>query len=193
VLEPKVRVMAALLEEHLEEIQSLWPLRRAALRSPEWTLASLADLDERLEGHVQGMVVGGEAAVSLLRREIEQDDPDQVFAAGLALLHLGNPELVDVVLQALERAQGRRRAAIAEALAHGPEVPVGRLSEMVRSGPVPLAAAAAEALATHGELGALLERLPELLADGDADVRRQAWRLAAIADARPAASRRAGR
>jgi uncharacterized protein (TIGR02270 family) len=80
-------VMMDVLEEHLDEAAFLGSQWERALVSPRYELADIAELEERLLAHVDGLVVGGEAAVSeLLLPGLETDEPERISASALALL-----------------------------------------------------------------------------------------------------------
>jgi len=168
-----------ILEEHLEEVAFLWGQRRAALRSPEYTPRSVADLEERIAAHVQGVVAVAADGIELVRAALASDDADAAFAGAFSLLHTSLPGAEQEVLEAFVAAEGDRLAALSEALKHAPLGPagLGRLALLAGDEPSPRTAAAAEALAFHGALELKPDRLAALLGAEDAAVRCAGWRL----------------
>src|SRR6476659_7168319 len=77
-----------ILEEHYEELQFLWRIRTSALRSPRFTRPQLAKFEERIEAHVQGMLVVGESMRDLVEPGLAEADPTFAFVAALELLRL---------------------------------------------------------------------------------------------------------
>ena len=47
--------ISSVLEQHAEEAAFLWILRDGAVHAPHYSLQDLARLDQRLEGHVDGL------------------------------------------------------------------------------------------------------------------------------------------
>jgi len=174
----KLKVIPDILEEHFEELAFLWGQRQEALYSPEYTLPELLDLEERIEAHVQGLLVGSENTIGFIEGGLSQDEPLEVFAAAYTLLRLNIESAARQVMDAFLQAEGPQLDGIREALSHGPiETVTAQLSEAVTSAPASIAAAAAEALAFHRKLDPTIPRLAEFSQDKDAQVRRTAWRL----------------
>ena len=167
-------------EEHFEELQFLWSQRRNALRSAAYTMREMGMLEERIEAHVQGLLVLGANLPDFVAKGLEGDDAMAAFAAAYALLRLGNPDAIRRVRDAFVGAEGKRLLGIGEALAHGPAQPlIPELQSLFTSAPPPVAAAAGEALAFHRALQVTPEQLIPLLRDEHPAVRRSAWRIAA--------------
>lgn len=174
----KLKVIPDILEEHFEELAFLWGQRQEALYSPEYTLPELLELEERIEAHVQGLLVGAENTIPFVEDGLSQDEPLEVFAAAYTLLRLNIDSAARQVMDVFMQAEGPQLDGIREALCHGPiDMVMARLHEAVTSAAAPIAAAAAEALAFHGKLDPAIPRLVEFSQDKDAQVRRAAWRL----------------
>jgi uncharacterized protein (TIGR02270 family) len=181
VQQPKATVIVGILEEHLEELAYLWGQRRSALRSPEYTLRELHDLEERIEARVHGLLAGREHTVPLLEDGLSQDDPLVVFAAAYTFLRMGNDLGAHKVTDAFFQATRRLLDGIREALCHGPiDNVLSSLQRALATASAGTAAAAAEILAFHSRLDPRSERLQELLKDANPGVRRAAWRIVAF-------------
>ena len=167
-------------EEHFEELQFLWSQRRLALRSAAYTMREMGMLEERIEAHVQGLLVLGEHLAGFVAAGLASSDEMAAFAAAYALLRSGTADALERVRDALLQAEGQRLEGIREALAHGPAQPlIPLLQSLFVSAPPPLAVAAGEALAFHRALQVSAEQLSPLLRDEAPAVRRGAWRIAA--------------
>jgi len=174
----KLKVIPDILEEHFEELAFLWGQRQEALYSPEYTLPELLELEERIEAHVQGLLVGAENTIPFVEDGLSQDEPLEVFAASYTLLRLNIDPAARQVKDAFFQAEGPQLGGIREALCNGPiDMVMGQLRETVTSAPAPIAAAAAEALAFHGKLDPATAQLAKFSQDKSAQVRRAAWRL----------------
>ncbi len=169
-------------EEHFEELQFLWSQRRNALRSAAYTMREMGMLEERIEAHVQGLLVLGEELPGFVAAGLASSDEMPAFAAAYALLRSGTADALERVQNALLEGEGKRLDGIREALAHGPAQPlIPLLQSLFISAPPPLAVAAGEALAFHRALQVSAEQLTPLLRDEAPAVRRSAWRIAAYA------------
>ena len=79
-------------DQHLDMLGSTWGRRRAALGSADYTGAEIAELDELIEAHFEGLAAAGEDAIPLLVAQVHGDDPLHAFAGASALLRVGRPE-----------------------------------------------------------------------------------------------------
>jgi uncharacterized protein (TIGR02270 family) len=174
-------VIPGVYAKHLAEFQFLWEQRKAALRSPEYALRDVARLQERIAAHLDGLLLGGEAAVPTLEAGLAGEDPQTVFAAAYVLLALRVPTAAQRVVEAFLHAEAEKLEALCQSLCHGAINLVEKpLREAVAWAPAPTAVAALEALAFHRKADPGIDRLVEFLQDENPQVRRAAWRIMAI-------------
>ncbi|KAB2967939.1 hypothetical protein, partial [Zoogloea sp.] len=100
------RFIPARVLSHLEELAYLWQRRRASVYSDALTLRDFAYLSERLEAHLQGALVAGEALDGMVGELLASADRDEVFAAAWALLRSGGGGQLRRVLEAFAGARG---------------------------------------------------------------------------------------
>lgn len=91
-------ILMDIVEEHFDELDFLWEHREANVFTPDWTLHDLAQHEERMEAHLDGLRIAGEAGRELVRDRLEADEPSAATAAGLVLLSGSAPRDVDLVL-----------------------------------------------------------------------------------------------
>jgi uncharacterized protein (TIGR02270 family) len=167
-------------EEHFDELQFLWTQRRRALRSPAHTMREMAMLEERIEAHVQGLLVLGDHLPEFVDAGLRGDNEMPAFAAGYALLRLGSADAQQRVREAFVASEGKRLEGLREAISHGPaQYLIPLLQSLFASAPPPLAVAAGEALAFHRSLQISPEQILPLLRDEAPAVRQSAWRIVA--------------
>lgn len=184
----RTRHIAELLNVHAEDLAFLWGQRREALGSRKHTLREYAELNERIEAHLQGLLVAEPAAlVAWLQPQLAGTDRDEVFAAAYALLRLGEAASTHVVVIEFSRAAGPALAGLRDALSTAPHAlfVAEMQSALDRAKPI-TAASAAVVLANHRLLDGTAPRFARLLEDADAEVCELAWRAAGVADARVA-------
>lgn len=150
---PKLSYIPELVEHHYQELQFLWGQRELALKSPLYTLPKFLALEERIEAHVQGLLVAGVDLIQIVEQGLTSDDPSTSFAAAYALLRLENETATLAVIQAFSGAQGKQMHGLRQALS------LARMEQILPSLPflffssaTPTVAAAADVLACHGAL-----------------------------------------
>lgn len=172
------KVIPDILEEHFEEFDFLWGQRQQALRSPEYTFQEFLELENRIQAHLQGLLVGAENTIDFVEEGLDQEDPNQAFAAAYTLLRLNIPTAAQKVADAFLKAKGTQLKGITQALCHGPiDMVIDRIKEALTSEPPPVAVSAAQALTFHTKLDTRTDRLKEFFTDDNAQVRQTAWRL----------------
>jgi len=182
---PRSRYIADLLQVHAEDLAFLWGQRRDALASQRYTLREFNELGERIEAHVQGLLVAPpEALAGLLRPGLSSNDRDDAFAAACGLLRLEQPDTTQAVVVEFSRAAGPTLAGLRDALSFvRPALFAAEMqSAFVQAKPI-TAASAAVVLANHRLLDATALRLAQFLQGDDAVVCELAWRAALVADA----------
>lgn len=78
-------------EQHLEEASMLAVRRNLLVGSAAQKLDSLAELDDRINAHLEGLYVDAENAYLLCERTLEFGEASEVFVGALAALASGNP------------------------------------------------------------------------------------------------------
>jgi len=94
-----VRIIKEIVDVYAEESAFLWRLRSAAVESANYSLDDLARLDQRLEAHIDGLRVSGEAGWEVARAQLlAVGDPAEVFASAVLALESGHSGKVQEVL-----------------------------------------------------------------------------------------------
>lgn len=186
---PRLRYIPELLEVHAEDLAFLWDQRCTAMTSRRHTLREFAELNERIEAHVQGLLIAPpEALLTLLRPRLAATDRGEAFAAAFTLLRLGQPMSTQLVLSEFTTARGAALEGLRDAFSAAPfGLFIGELQDLLDRALPMTAAAAAVVLANHRVLTSHAARLPELLLDDDPRVCELAWRAATVTDARDGA------
>ncbi len=184
----RMRYIPELLEVHREDLAFLWGQRREAIGSRLHTLRELTALNERVEAHVQGLLVAPpQALVEALQPQLAATERDEAFAAAFALLRLGQPKTTALVVTAFTQAAGETLAGLCDALSAAPPGAfIDGMKAALDHAPPLTAASAAVVLANHRVLTGQARRLPALLAHEDPLVCEPAWRAATLTDTRDA-------
>jgi uncharacterized protein (TIGR02270 family) len=92
-------VIPQILVQHAEEAAFLWHLRYLAIHRPHYFLASLAQLDDRVDAHIDGLRVAGEPGWELCLQEYQWNEAGEVCAAAVLALESDRPERISQVLE----------------------------------------------------------------------------------------------
>lgn len=171
------RWMQSLLEEHFEELQMLWELRSSVLRDPDYRRSDLAELDERIEAHVDGLVLAETNAHPLLLEGLQSPDPLAIFAAAYVLLCGTSPDGITSVFESFDASVPEGLDGFRDAFCHGPWQRIAtRLRPYLSSDRADLAAIATEVFSFRGELKVDGSTLRPFLNHELPQVRAAGWR-----------------
>src|SRR5437879_3769442 len=117
---PALTYIPDILEEHLEELGFLWGLRRTALRSPLYSPRAFTYLEERIVGHLDGILADGAPAFHTefqgsppdIQRFLRDDDPAVRLGGWRVAGCLGLRLDAKTYAAALRDAPAVRRAAL---------------------------------------------------------------------------------
>jgi uncharacterized protein (TIGR02270 family) len=73
-------------EEYAEEAQFLWLQRLHAVNAPNYSPQQFADLDERLEAHIDGLRLAGDEGWNLAETALENESSEDFFPAAVLAL-----------------------------------------------------------------------------------------------------------
>jgi uncharacterized protein (TIGR02270 family) len=99
-------MIAAIVERHADEASFLWSLRAAAALAPHHRLASLCELDERVEANLDGLRVAGDVGWKICARALDEEEPGTIFAATVLAVERGDLEGVAAILDAAGATPG---------------------------------------------------------------------------------------
>lgn len=171
--------ISQVFEQHLDMLGASWARRRIALHSPDYTGLALAELDDLIEAHLEGLAAAGEDAHERLIETVHGGEPMHCFAAAMALLRVGSPEARIEVEEAFAKASGKKLEMLRDAFAHGRfDQSKSFLHAQFVSAPHNIAIAAAEALTFVDAFTPKPEQIELFLRAEDASVKTGAWRVA---------------
>jgi len=105
-------VIPHIISQHAEEAAFLWLLRDAAVHAPHYDLKDLAKLDDRIEAHLDGLRIAGEAGWRACEENLSFEEPGEVFAAAVVALESQRNDWLEVVYALLEKVPETKRAFI---------------------------------------------------------------------------------
>lgn len=91
-----------ILSMHAEDAALLWLSRRSAVQAPHYGLTDLDKVDGRLDAHVDGLRVAGEAGWAMCASQLDTQEVGEVFAAGVLAAESGDRARWDQVLAVVE-------------------------------------------------------------------------------------------
>ncbi len=102
--------------ESLEEASFLYEQRLSLLDDPEISWKDIADFEERLEAHLDALVVGGEQALGICTERADEGDFGELHAAVCAYCRQDRMDLVLKILESLDPQNTERTRAVQDAL-----------------------------------------------------------------------------
>jgi uncharacterized protein (TIGR02270 family) len=93
------KVIPVVIEQHAEETAFHWLLRDAAVCAPHYSLDDLANLDNRLDAHIDGLRIAGEAAWEICQEQLGWEEAGEVFASAILAFESGNEPRMQAVLE----------------------------------------------------------------------------------------------
>jgi uncharacterized protein (TIGR02270 family) len=108
--------LASMYEEHLEETSFLYDQRHSMLRQSETSWLDVHDIEERIEAHIDALVVGGESALEVCRGRATDGEAGEIFAAVAVFCRHMRADLVAETLSHLDYDNAERVRAVTDSL-----------------------------------------------------------------------------
>ena len=106
------QIIVDIVSQHVEEAAFLWSLRDAVVYAPNYSLEELVDFDDRIEAHLDGLRIAGDAGWELCRELLAWEEAGEIFTASVIALESGLSERCDVVLEAATTSETKARGLI---------------------------------------------------------------------------------
>lgn len=94
-------ILDDVIEEHAEEAAFLWQQREAAVRAPDYDIDDIAEADDRVEAHLDGLRIGGEKSWET-SMDLGWDLAGEYFTAMSIAIRLSRADYADEILTAAE-------------------------------------------------------------------------------------------
>ncbi len=88
---------SAYTEQYADEAAFLWLFRHNALVAPNYDLADLAELDERLEANIDGLKLSGEDGWICCENNLFFEEPGEIFAASVIAIGQRNKDRLNKI------------------------------------------------------------------------------------------------
>jgi uncharacterized protein (TIGR02270 family) len=105
-------IIADVIEEHAEEAAILWLQRDAAVWAPDYNLHDLCELDERIEAHLDGLRIAGDAGWQIVKEQLVWEEAGEVFTGAVLAFESGDEQRVGEVLESAMQSVELARGAI---------------------------------------------------------------------------------
>lgn len=101
-----------IISQFADETAFLWALRSRAIRAPHYSLQDLAQHDERLEAHIDGLRVAGEAGWDICKEALDYQYPETVFPAAVLAFESGEDDRIQAIIESLNNDLACAKALI---------------------------------------------------------------------------------
>nr|WP_319490553.1 TIGR02270 family protein [uncultured Desulfobacter sp.] len=98
-------IIPEIVLQHVEEVAFLWLLRHYAVGEPHYDLSDLAHLDDRIDAHIDGLRIAGNAGWEIAKENLTFEESGEVFTASILALDeliIGKTDRFDAVLQCID-------------------------------------------------------------------------------------------
>jgi uncharacterized protein (TIGR02270 family) len=102
--------------EHLEEAAFLYEQCRALRKQPNFEWRKLMDFEDRLEAHIDALIVGGALALEICSRRSIEGEAGELFAAVCVFCRTQQAQEFARCLQELDKTEAPRRQALIDAM-----------------------------------------------------------------------------
>lgn len=110
------RFYVELYEEHLEEASFLYAQRLTLFDDPEITWVTIGEWEERLEAHIDALVIGEDLALEVCEKQVVEGDFGLLFAVVSVFCRQRRFDLLKKVLEPLDPEDPEKLQAVADAL-----------------------------------------------------------------------------
>jgi uncharacterized protein (TIGR02270 family) len=108
--------LGRLYDEYLEEGSFLYEQRRTLLNNPELSWKKIGEFEERLEAHIDGLVVGDQLALDVCKRHAIEGEFGELFAIICVFCRQNRQDLVLAIFEKLDPGDAAKTFAVADAL-----------------------------------------------------------------------------
>jgi uncharacterized protein (TIGR02270 family) len=91
-------VLTNVIERHNDEAPFLWLMRNRMAKAPHCGLYELIRHEERIEGHLDGLRLAGEAGWEMCKEALQHGNAEEFFAAALLAFKSGDEERISYLL-----------------------------------------------------------------------------------------------
>jgi uncharacterized protein (TIGR02270 family) len=92
-------VILSIVEQHAEEAAFLWLLRDRAVHAPHYSLKDLAKIDNRVEAHIDGILIASDEGWELCKGALKQEEVGELFLASVLAFDSGDETRIQTVLE----------------------------------------------------------------------------------------------
>jgi uncharacterized protein (TIGR02270 family) len=108
-----MNIIPTVVSQHAEEAAMQWLLRHDAVGAPHYDLADLTKLDNRVDAHLDGLRISGEAGWEACQEQQWIEEEGEVFVAGFLAGDSGDMERLARVLESINQQPQLVRAMVA--------------------------------------------------------------------------------
>jgi len=91
-------VIRNIVEQHSQDAAFLWLTRESILNAPHYSLQDVADHEERIEAHIDGLRVAGDIGWEVCEQDLSIEQAGEIFVAAVLAFESGDKQKIEKVL-----------------------------------------------------------------------------------------------
>ncbi len=95
----QAQIIVPIIEQHAEEAAILWLQRNDVIHDPHYSLKDIAHHDDRIEAHIDGLRIAGDAGWDICKTALSLNEPGEIFVAAVLAFEGDDGNRVDEVVQ----------------------------------------------------------------------------------------------
>jgi len=98
-------VIRNIIEQHSQEAAFLWLLRdKIALTAPHYSLQDIADLEDRIEAHIDGLRVSGDVGWEVCEQDLSIEQNGEIFVAAVLAFESKDKQKIEKVVSLVDKS-----------------------------------------------------------------------------------------
>jgi len=97
-------VIRNIVEQHSQEAAFLWVLRESALYAPHYSFQDMADHEERIEAHIDGLRVAGAVGWEVCEQDLSIEQAGEIFVAAVLAFESKDEQKIEKVLTLVNKS-----------------------------------------------------------------------------------------
>jgi len=134
----QLKYIPSIIEQYVDEVPFLYSFRKNASIAPDYVLDELAELDERLEANICGLLMMGDVAWDMCEEALALDREGDVFTLTLLAIELNDLKRLQWIIVQLDSDEKTLFDSVVDAFGYFPFQKIAQLLKDMYTLPMPI-------------------------------------------------------